>query len=137
MTQGARSWGLRLGALAAGCTAVVDLSAVAPAGATGVALDVVAVDAQGVGYVTVHPCGSARPLASNLNPQGPDAVANTVVLPVDPARLRAHVDARIQRGLEEAVTAARLGGTSFDALRQSLENAWGAVENQKEREGEV
>ena len=61
----------------------------------------------------------------------------TVVLPVDPARLRAHVDARIQRGLEEAVTAARLGGTSFDALRQSLENAWGAVENQKEREGEV
>ena len=61
----------------------------------------------------------------------------TVVLPVDPARLRAHVDARIQRGLEEAVTAARLGGTSFDALRQSLENAWGAVENQKEREGDV
>ncbi len=72
-----------LGTVAAGCTAVVDLSAVAPAGATGVALGVVAVDAAGVGFVTVYPCGSARPLASNLNPQGPDAVANTVVLPVD------------------------------------------------------
>lgn len=59
----------------------------------------------------------------------------TVALPVDPARLRMHVEVRIRRGLEEAVAAARLGGIGLDALRDELVNAWDAVEN--EQEGKV
>ncbi len=73
-----------IGKVQAGCTAVVDLSGVIPSQATGAALDVVAVDADGPnGYVTVYPCGSPRPLASNLNPRTGQATPNAVVLPVD------------------------------------------------------
>ncbi|WP_454226348.1 GntR family transcriptional regulator [Propioniciclava flava] len=59
----------------------------------------------------------------------------TVVLPVDPARLRMHVEARVRGGLEEAVAAARLGGIGLDALRDELANVWDGVEN--EQEGKV
>ncbi len=58
----------------------------------------------------------------------------TVVLPVDPARMRAHVDARIRQGLEEAVAAARLGGIGLDALRDELANAWETTENEQKGE---
>lgn len=58
----------------------------------------------------------------------------TVVLSVDPARMRAHVDARIRQGLMEAVTAARLGAISLDMLRDELANAWDAAENDQEGE---
>ncbi len=75
-----------IGALGAGCTAVVDLAAVVPTQATGVALSVVAVDAADRGFVTVYPCDSDRPLASNVNPRPGQPTPNAVVLPVDASR---------------------------------------------------
>ena len=77
---------LTLGAVQPGCTAVVDLAGVAPVGATGVALEMVGVDANAGGFVTAYPCGSSLPLASNLTLRVGQAVPNTVVLPVDSTR---------------------------------------------------
>ena len=70
------------GPVGAGCTAVVDMSGVVPAEAVGVALDVVAVDAAGPGFVTVYPCESSRPLASNVNPRVGDPTPNAVLVPL-------------------------------------------------------
>jgi len=50
-----------------------------PAGATGVILNVTAVQAQDRGFVTVHPRGSERPNASNLNFDSGRNIANAVV----------------------------------------------------------
>ena len=50
-----------------------------PGDAAAVVLNVTAVDAQGVGFVTVYPCGSDRPLASNLNFVAGSVVPNAVV----------------------------------------------------------
>ena len=47
--------------------------------ATSVALNVTAVNPGGIGFVTVFPCGQARPTASNLNFQAGDVLANAVV----------------------------------------------------------
>lgn len=47
-----------------------------PPNATAVALNITAVDATRSTYVTVWPDGTGRPVASNLNPGGPAAVAN-------------------------------------------------------------
>jgi Bacterial Ig-like domain/Bacterial pre-peptidase C-terminal domain len=51
-----------------------------PANATAVALNVTAVDSEPGNYLTVFPCGSARPDASNVNAGTPgQAVSNSVV----------------------------------------------------------
>jgi hypothetical protein len=76
----------------AGCTAVLDLrsataAAALPAGAEAVALNVTATDAPGRGLVTVYPCGSPRPSASNLNPRRLQPTANSVVVPIDSSGL--------------------------------------------------
>ena len=51
-----------------------------PANASGVVLNVTVADAHGPGYLTVYPCGSARPTASNLNYDGGSTRANLAVV---------------------------------------------------------
>lgn len=53
-----------------------------PADAGAVVLNVTADAARGEGFVTVHPGGSERPTASNLNYRAGDTIANTVIAPV-------------------------------------------------------
>jgi hypothetical protein len=53
-----------------------------PAGARAVVLNVTGVEASGAGFVTVWPCGSARPTASNLNLDRGETAPNLVVAPV-------------------------------------------------------
>lgn len=50
-----------------------------PADAVSVVLNLTAVAARGGGYLTVYPCGSARPTASNLNVVAGQTVPNAVV----------------------------------------------------------
>jgi hypothetical protein len=73
---------LLLGPIDAGCTAVVDLHGLVEPAASGVALDVITVDAADRGFVTAYPCDTDRPLASNLNPRVADPTPNVVVVPL-------------------------------------------------------
>jgi hypothetical protein len=73
---------LALGPIDAGCTAVIDLHGFVGAEASGIALDVVTLDAQDRGFVTVYPCDTDRPLASNVNPRVGDPTPNAVVAPL-------------------------------------------------------
>jgi hypothetical protein len=50
-----------------------------PANASAVVLNVTTVGSSANGFVTVHPNGSSRPTASNLNYQKGDVLANTVI----------------------------------------------------------
>jgi len=50
-----------------------------PAGATAVALNVTVDSPNGVGFVTVFPCGVPMPNASNLNFSAGQTVANAVL----------------------------------------------------------
>jgi hypothetical protein len=71
-----------------GATLDVDLSGVAgiPEGRpAGVVLNLTATSPTGAGYLTVHPGGVPRPLASNLNFVAGDTVPNQVIVPVDPS----------------------------------------------------
>jgi len=74
--------------LGAGCTAVLDLATAAaiPTDAQALALNVTTVNAEARGFVTVYPCGSARPATSNANPRTADASANSVLVQVDSTR---------------------------------------------------
>ncbi|MEO5723905.1 MAG: aryl-sulfate sulfotransferase [Ilumatobacteraceae bacterium] len=82
---------LGTGPVGAGCTAVVDLN-VGPAATTiptdaeAVALNITTVDAAARGFVTVYPCGSPRPSASNVNPRRLDPTANSVLVQLGPTR---------------------------------------------------
>ena len=51
--------------------------------ATGVVVNIAAVDAGGAGYVTAYPCGAA-PLVSNLNLQTGQTSANLAIVDLDP-----------------------------------------------------
>lgn len=51
-----------------------------PADAKAVSLNVTVTEPAAAGYVTVYPCGSARPLASNLNFTAAQTVPNAVVV---------------------------------------------------------
>jgi lysophospholipase L1-like esterase len=62
---------------------VVGVAGVPSSGVTGVSLNVTVVDPVAAGYLTVYPCGSAAPEASNLNFVAGQTVANAVVAPVD------------------------------------------------------
>jgi hypothetical protein len=75
---------LRATALAVGQAIDLDVAGTAgiPSGATGVLLNVTAASATAGGYVTVYPCGTDRPLASNLNVAAGQTVANAVVVPL-------------------------------------------------------
>jgi Arylsulfotransferase (ASST) len=70
----------------AGCVVTVDVSSVAPEGATGIALNVTATEAAARGFVTAYPCGSARPPTSNVNPRVGDPTPNLVIVPLDDSR---------------------------------------------------
>jgi hypothetical protein len=50
--------------------------------AAAVVLNVTVTDAQAAGFLTVYPCGSARPNASNLNYVAGSTVANAVIVKV-------------------------------------------------------
>ena len=105
----------------------VNLLGVAGIGADGVAavaLNVTAVDPAGHGYVTIFPCGSTRPLVSNVNYTGaPGAYPNAVVVPVAPdgslcfySKVHAHLIADVVGWFPEGagvgtVTPARLFDT--------------------------
>ena len=74
--------------LGPGTTMDVDLSGVAgiPEGRpSGVVLNVTSVAPTALGYLTVHPTGQARPLASNMNFGPGDVVPNLVIAAVDPS----------------------------------------------------
>lgn len=73
----------RIGGAAALTPKVLGVAGVPTAGVTGVLLNVTATEPAGAGYVTVHPCGAATPLASNLNFRGGDTVANLVTAKVN------------------------------------------------------
>lgn len=69
------------GAAAARETVVVQVRGRAgvPAGASAVALNVIATNTGGAGYVTVYPCGTDRPWVSAVNYEAADTRSNTVV----------------------------------------------------------
>jgi hypothetical protein len=69
-----------------GCVIDVDVSSVAPADATGIALNVTSVDAEGRGFVTAYACGSPRPATSNVNPRVGDATPNLAIVALDSTR---------------------------------------------------
>lgn len=72
-----RSAGVRL---AAGSVVTIPLSGMGgvPAGATGAALSVQAIDPTGAGYVTVFPCSPTVPVVSSLNVVAAGNIANHV-----------------------------------------------------------
>ena len=63
-------------------TVALDLSAQAPAGATGVMLNVTGVEPAFATYVTAYPCDATPPLASNLNLPAGDIRPNLVAVPL-------------------------------------------------------
>lgn len=54
-----------------------------PSGVSAVSLNVTAVTTDGPGFLTVWPCSSPMPVASNVNYDPGDTVANAVIAPVD------------------------------------------------------
>ena len=104
------------GRVAGGCSVVVDLVALVPLHATAVALDVVAVDSVGPGYVTAYSCDSARPLASNVNPSSAAATANAAIVPIGASR-RVCLYVSVDTELVVDVTGwFGAGGASFHAM---------------------
>ncbi len=55
-----------------------------PAGATTALLNVTAAEARDPGYLTVYPCGTPLPDASNLNVAGGDTIPNAVIAKLSP-----------------------------------------------------
>jgi hypothetical protein len=53
-----------------------------PAGATAVTMNLTSVEAAATGYVTAYPCGTERPVVSNLNPQPGRTRPNMVTVPL-------------------------------------------------------
>ncbi|HEX2782833.1 MAG TPA: Ig domain-containing protein, partial [Ilumatobacteraceae bacterium] len=72
------------GSVVAGTVQELDLNNVSsvPANATSVTLNVTVDGPQRSGFVTVFPCSSGRPLASNINFVAGQTVANSVTVPV-------------------------------------------------------
>ena len=70
------------GAVPAGAVVRVSVSGAIPSSASAVALNVTVAQATNAGYWTVWPSGQARPVASNVNVEAGDTVANTVIVPV-------------------------------------------------------
>jgi len=70
-----------VGLRAAGTTTEVHIAdrGSVPADASAVVLNVTAAEAQGAGYITVYPCGTERPNASNLNYTNGTTIPNAVI----------------------------------------------------------
>ena len=75
-----------IGAIAAGCEVVVDLSSSVSPRATAVALTVTAVNTGALGYITAHPCDAAMGPSSNVNPRLDSPTPNLVVVPLTASR---------------------------------------------------
>jgi hypothetical protein len=58
------------------------VAASVPSSAVAAVMNIVAVDAEASGFMTVYPCGVTRPLASNVNFNAGDVVANNVIAPI-------------------------------------------------------
>ena len=71
-----------VGRLAAGTDKRVPLGTL-PAGAVAAVINVTATGARDAAFVTLHPCASAPPTASNLNVVPGQTVANLAIVPVD------------------------------------------------------
>jgi hypothetical protein len=71
-----------IGAVVAGAVVHVNVSDAIPAGASAVAVNVTVAQATNAGYWTVWPTGLPQPVASNVNVEAGDTVANTVIVPV-------------------------------------------------------
>jgi hypothetical protein len=70
-----------------------------PSTATGVHLNIIAVNPTGPGYLTMYPYGSSPPLASVLNFLAGQTIANGVLLPIcDPAATTCTRDLLVQTG---------------------------------------
>jgi hypothetical protein len=67
--------------LAAGETRALEIGQ-QPGGTHSVVLDVVAVDAEGAGYLTIYACGAQPPPTSSINYSGAGAVMNLVTAPL-------------------------------------------------------
>ena len=74
------------GAVGADCVVRVSLASLLPSTATGVAATLTLTDAEGEGFATAYPCGSARPYVSNVNARVDSPVPNLVLSPVDSTR---------------------------------------------------
>lgn len=74
------------GALVPSLTLQLDTLALpdVPIDAVGLALNVTVTDPAAAGYLTVYPCASGRPLASNLNYRADQTVPNFVISAIDP-----------------------------------------------------
>jgi hypothetical protein len=68
------------GAVQAGQTITVPLGSRMPAGATGVVLNVTAVDPLATGYLSVYPCGGTSTTVSNVNYVAGRTVPNAVIV---------------------------------------------------------
>lgn len=73
-----------------------------PDGATGVFVNVVAVNANGLGHLTVYPFGIPLPLASTLNFTTGQTVANGVLVPICTPAASCNFDLNITMGPAEA-----------------------------------
>ncbi len=69
--------------LTAGGQAVVDLSALVPAGASAVAVNLTSADPAGDGFLTGHPCAASPPVVSSANYTARTARGAHAVLPLD------------------------------------------------------
>ena len=45
-------------------------------------VNVAAINPDGAGFITLYPCGSARPLASSLNFAAGQVIANNAIIPL-------------------------------------------------------
>jgi hypothetical protein len=67
-------------ALAGGCTLVVRPPVAA--GSTAVSVDLVAIESVAAGYLTVYPCGTARPVASVVQARPGQVVSGSAIVPL-------------------------------------------------------
>jgi SpoIID/LytB domain protein len=74
--------GVPAGRVPGGCTLVIDTG---QAGASGVAVNITAINPVATGYLTAYACGQEQPFASVLQPLAATTVGGSSVVPVDPS----------------------------------------------------
>ncbi len=74
--------GVPAGRVPGGCTLVIDTG---QPGASGVAVNITAINPVATGYLTAYACGQEQPFASVLQPLASTTVGGSSVVPVDPS----------------------------------------------------
>lgn len=120
------------GRVAAGAEASVRIAGrgSVPANVTSVMLNVTVVGPSGAGHVTVYPCGTERPLASNLNYVAGDVVANAVFARVNPSSNDVCISSHADTDLVVDVTgyvAAGVDAVGASAPRRLLDTRGGSA----------